>query len=166
MKTLEFLHLKNYPVFEQLKIEEALLRADKRAFCLINEGSVESIVLSNSSKPQELIDKTFIQSKNIPVIKRFTGGGCVFVDKNTLLSAAAGQMRKPSKQRRRRSKLGGLPIHQAREQFERDYLVELLKRHDQNVSAAARTARIHRQSLHRLLKKHEIRSADASDPSH
>ena len=46
------------------------------------------------------------------------------------------------------------------------YLTSLLKHHDFNVSAAARTAGIHRQSLHRLMRKHEIRTADRfSDPA-
>ncbi len=52
-----------------------------------------------------------------------------------------------------------LPIHEAKEQFEKDYLINLLHRHGNNVSAAARAAQVHRQSLHRLLRKHQVRSA-------
>ncbi|HDY83065.1 MAG TPA: sigma 54-dependent Fis family transcriptional regulator [Halieaceae bacterium] len=45
---------------------------------------------------------------------------------------------------------------EAREMAEREYLIDLLRRHDFNVSAAAKTAGIHRQSLHRLLRKHKL----------
>ncbi len=57
-----------------------------------------------------------------------------------------------------------IPYADARERFERDYLLDLLRRNDLNVSKAARSAGIHRQSLHRLLKKHGIRAHD-SEPA-
>ncbi len=53
---------------------------------------------------------------------------------------------------------GDIPISAAKELFEKQYLVELLKRHDSNVTEAAQAAGIHRQSLHRLLRKHGLRS--------
>src|SRR5574341_1365056 len=43
-----------------------------------------------------------------------------------------------------------LSYSDARERFEREYLIEVLRRNDLNVSKAARVAGIHRQSLHRL----------------
>lgn len=82
--TLHILHLKNYSIYEQLLLEEALLRADNRSFCLINEGSSPSIVMGISSKAEELIDIKAAQKKKIPVIRRYSGGGCVVVDQNTL----------------------------------------------------------------------------------
>jgi DNA-binding NtrC family response regulator len=45
----------------------------------------------------------------------------------------------------------------ARERFEREYLAEVLRENQFNVSRAARAAGIRRQSLHRLLKRHGIR---------
>ena len=54
----------------------------------------------------------------------------------------------------------GLPYSEARERFEKTYLLALLEKNDMNVSKAARVAGIHRQSLHRLLKKHGIRAHD------
>jgi len=54
-----------------------------------------------------------------------------------------------------------LPFKQAKEKivelFEREYLVELLKRNDLNISQAAREAEIDRKSISRLLKKHGIK---------
>ena len=56
---------------------------------------------------------------------------------------------------------GSLDYGEARERFEKEYLLDLLRRNDLNVSKSARAAGIHRQSLHRLLKKHGIRASDA-----
>jgi transcriptional regulator with GAF, ATPase, and Fis domain len=55
---------------------------------------------------------------------------------------------------------GNLSFEAARELAEREYLVDLLRRHRFNVSAAAKTADIHRQSLHRLLRKHGLRAGE------
>lgn len=53
-----------------------------------------------------------------------------------------------------------LPFKDAKEKivelFEREYLVELLKRNNLNISQAAREAKIDRKSISRLLKKHGI----------
>jgi len=43
------------------------------------------------------------------------------------------------------------------EAFEREYLAELIAGHDENVTAAAKTAGINRVTLHRLLRKHGYR---------
>ena len=62
---------------------------------------------------------------------------------------------------------GDIPIADARELFEKEYIQALLRHHEFNVSAAARTAGVHRQSLHRLMRKHGIRSTDRfTDASH
>ncbi len=84
MKELHILHLNNFPILEQLQIEEALLRTDDRSFCIINEGSPKSIVMGISSKAPELIDLEASKKHAIPVIRRFSGGGCVIVDQKTL----------------------------------------------------------------------------------
>ena len=39
MLDLYLIHKKQLPILEQLFLEEALLRADTRNFCLINEGT-------------------------------------------------------------------------------------------------------------------------------
>ncbi|HLC21754.1 MAG TPA: sigma-54 dependent transcriptional regulator [Candidatus Methylomirabilis sp.] len=54
-----------------------------------------------------------------------------------------------------------LPLKRAKEQwaasFERDYLIQLLKRHDGNISQAAKTAGVDRKTVHRLMKKYGIK---------
>lgn len=81
---LNLLLLKNTPIFEQLKIEEALLRLNNENWCIINEGSPLSIVMGISGNPEELINIKKVEKKPIPLIKRYSGGGTVIVDANTL----------------------------------------------------------------------------------
>jgi DNA-binding NtrC family response regulator len=54
-----------------------------------------------------------------------------------------------------------LPLKRAKEEwaaaFERDYVLQLLKRHDGNISQAAKSAGVDRKTIHRLMKKHGIR---------
>ncbi len=83
-KTLHWIDLSGMPIFEQLQLEEALLRTDTRSFCIVNRGSPRSIVLGISSKAEELVDVERAQRDQIPLIKRFSGGGTVIVDEQTL----------------------------------------------------------------------------------
>ena len=84
MKKIHLIRLKNTPIFEQLQLEEALLRSDHRSFCIINQGSPRAIVMGISGEPEALLNIENVQKNNIPVIKRFSGGGTVIVDENTL----------------------------------------------------------------------------------
>lgn len=81
---IHLLRLKNVPIFDQLQIEEALLRTDNRNWCIINEGSPPAIVMGVSGKPEELVH---LDKANIPIIKRFSGGGTVVVDHNTVFAS-------------------------------------------------------------------------------
>ena len=81
---LHLLLLKDIPILQQLEWEEALLRADERNWCLINQGSPPAIVMGISGQPSLLINEKKIQSFPIPVIRRFSGGGTVIIDENTL----------------------------------------------------------------------------------
>lgn len=84
MKTLHWIDLHGVPIFEQLQLEEALLRTDSRSFCIVNRGSARSIVLGISSNPEELVDLDKARKDKIPLIKRFSGGGTVIVDEHTV----------------------------------------------------------------------------------
>eukprot|EP00897_Mesotaenium_endlicherianum_P003396 jgi/Mesen1/3084/ME000183S02139 len=82
---LHVLRLKNASILRQLQIEEALLRADDRNWCIINDGTPDpAIVMGISGKPSQLLDVPAVLRGGIPVIKRFSGGGTVVVDHNTL----------------------------------------------------------------------------------
>lgn len=82
--TFRLLELRSFPILEQLKIEEALLRSDDQNWCIINHGSPVSIVMGISGKKEELINLEKARQDAIPIIKRFSGGGTVIVDENTL----------------------------------------------------------------------------------
>jgi len=79
---IHVLKLDHVPIYQQLQIEEALLRADDRNWCVINSGSTPAIVMGISGKPELLIDSEKLDPA-VPIIRRFSGGGTVVVDSNT-----------------------------------------------------------------------------------
>ncbi len=81
---IQYIHLRNCPIFKQLELEEALLRANDQNWCIVNMGSPDAIVLGISSIPSEMIHLDRLQKKPVPIIKRFSGGGTVYVDQETL----------------------------------------------------------------------------------
>ncbi|MBI5273197.1 MAG: lipoate--protein ligase family protein [Chlamydiia bacterium] len=81
---LYWISLQNIPILEQLQLEEALLRSDARSFCIVNVGSPRSIIMGISGDPKTLIDLPRAKEAHIPIIKRFSGGGTVIVDEETL----------------------------------------------------------------------------------
>lgn len=85
MKTLYWIDLpRDTPIFERLQLEEALLRSETASFCIAGIGSPRAIVMGCSSDPKTLLNLPQIQEHNVPVIRRFSGGGTVIVDGNTL----------------------------------------------------------------------------------
>jgi len=82
--TLHLLELSCMPIYEQLLLEEALLRTDERSFCILNRGSPRAIVMGLSGIPEELIYLDLVEQQKIPIFKRFSGGGTVIVDEETL----------------------------------------------------------------------------------
>ena len=81
---VNLIELDAYPILEQLRLEEALLRTSEENYILMNKGSSPAIVLGISQKPEEMVNLPLAKSKNIPLIRRFSGGGTVVVDENTL----------------------------------------------------------------------------------
>lgn len=71
-------------IFEQLKVEEALLRADTGNWCLISSGAPPAIVMGISGKPEKLINMQKVKDDGINIIKRFSGGGTVYIDEQTI----------------------------------------------------------------------------------
>lgn len=73
------------PILQQLHLEERLLRTSSENWCIINDGtSAPTIVTGISGKPSELLELGSVLKDQVPVIRRFTGGGTVIVDKDTI----------------------------------------------------------------------------------
>jgi lipoate-protein ligase A len=87
---LHLLTLNGVSIYRQLEIEEALLRTDRKNWCLFNQSSTPAIVMGLSGKPEELIDLDKVKASPISMIKRFSGGGTVVVDENTLFVTLIG----------------------------------------------------------------------------
>ncbi len=85
--TLYLLNLEGLDIFQQLQIEEALLRNDSRNFCLLNHNTTRAIVMGISGKEQELVYVDKVKEATIPVIRRFSGGGTVITDPSTVFSS-------------------------------------------------------------------------------
>lgn len=81
---LHLVEIRDVPILQQLEWEEALLRADQRNWCLINRGSPPAIVMGISGKIDELVCSKQLEQGPLPVIRRFSGGGTVVIDENTL----------------------------------------------------------------------------------
>jgi lipoate---protein ligase len=80
---MELITLSNTPIGEQLALEENLLRNETNNFCLINTGSSPAIVMGISSHSENFVHLDKLPS-HIPILRRFSGGGTVIVDENTL----------------------------------------------------------------------------------
>lgn len=81
---VNILQLENVPIYKQLQIEEALLRTCNKNYCVINTNAPKSIVMGISAKPENVLFNHLINKSKTPVIKRYSGGGTVFVDSDTI----------------------------------------------------------------------------------
>ncbi|KAF3973614.1 hypothetical protein CMV_002984 [Castanea mollissima] len=82
---MNLIKLKGVPILQQLNLEECLLRTSSRNWCIINQGTNQpTIVMGVSGKPAELLKIESVLCDQIPVVRRFTGGGTVVVDPNTI----------------------------------------------------------------------------------
>lgn len=79
LPSLNIIRLKGMPIFHQLQLEEALFRADTGNWCLINDGTEPAVVMGLSGQPDDVVPQC-----SVPVIRRFSGGGTVVVDEETV----------------------------------------------------------------------------------
>jgi len=90
MRRLNVLRLRGLSIFNQLQFEEVLLRRNKENWFLLNSGMAgTSIVLGFSGKVAELVDEKAVRaaSEQVTLIRRYSGGGTVVVDKSTLFAS-------------------------------------------------------------------------------
>jgi len=81
---LHLIELNQVSILEQLRLEEALLRSSDKNFCIINRGSSRAVVMGISGEPHALLNLARLKEDQVPVIRRFSGGGTVIVDQDTL----------------------------------------------------------------------------------
>ena len=81
--TYKLIRLHNHSIHDQLLMEEHLLRHETDNYILINSGSSPAIVLGISGKAPELVHLDKLPP-SIPLIRRFSGGGTVIVDEETV----------------------------------------------------------------------------------
>ena len=107
--TAMWLRLRNVPRLRALRLEEALYRTDRRPWLITCEtdgadgdavaaahASSQAIVLGISGKPEEMVHADRVEAAQIPLIKRFTGGGTVVCDANTLFVTFIGDEGAPA----------------------------------------------------------------------
>lgn len=70
-------------LFDQLVLEEALLRADDRNWVIVRGGVGPCIVMGISGDLTSLVDVDAALAARMPVVRRFTGGGTVVADEGT-----------------------------------------------------------------------------------
>ncbi|CAM9991783.1 unnamed protein product [Pylaiella littoralis] len=89
-RVLRVLRLKHVPIFQQLCIEEALFYNTSSNWLLLNEGHPEAkptVVLGISGKPEKMCNLELVRRDKVPLIKRFSGGGTVIVDRSTMFAS-------------------------------------------------------------------------------
>ena len=83
MEKILLIRLDSCSIFAQLQLEEALLRTSSFNYCLFNEATDPAIVLGLSSDLNSHVHLEKAKENKIPIYRRFSGGGVVFVDHNT-----------------------------------------------------------------------------------
>ncbi|MCB1113968.1 MAG: lipoate--protein ligase family protein [Chlamydiia bacterium] len=89
---MHLVRLNSVPIFQQLELEEAILRAGTGEWLIVNTGAPPAIVMGISGKPEELVEP----HSTLPMIKRFSGGGCVVIDEETVFVTMIGDMESPN----------------------------------------------------------------------
>lgn len=84
IEELNLLVLKHHSILEQLQLEEKLLRGDERNWCILNQGTSPAIVMGLSTDPASVICRQTYEQRQIPLIRRYSGGGTVVVDEKTM----------------------------------------------------------------------------------
>ena len=81
---LNLLSLNATPILDQLKIEEGILRTSRENYCIVNTNAPSSIVLGSSCNEEDWVHLDKAKKANIPLIKRMSSGGTVFIDPDTI----------------------------------------------------------------------------------
>ena len=89
LPVLRFVRTHGLSILKQLQLEEILLRKCGSNYLILNSDMREedtAIVLGMSGKVAELVNLDHLAAKPVQLIRRYTGGGTVVVDKSTLFA--------------------------------------------------------------------------------
>ena len=81
--TIHLITLKHTPIEKQLEMEKNLLDKEKESFLIVNIGPPKAIVMGSSQKEEQVIHLE--KASLIPIIRRFSAGGCVILDHDTIM---------------------------------------------------------------------------------
>lgn len=82
---LKCVNLRGLNIFNQLQLEEVLLRHTSDNWLIFNSQiPLKTIVVGFSGKILELLNVDLCSKDNVNVIRRYSGGGTVIVDHNTV----------------------------------------------------------------------------------
>ncbi|KAL5722855.1 hypothetical protein ACHQM5_006324 [Ranunculus cassubicifolius] len=85
MPVMNLVRTQGVPILQQLHLEEKLLRTSAENWCIVNDGTnAPTVVMGMSGVPADLLELEYVVRDDVPVIKRFTGGGTVIVDYGTI----------------------------------------------------------------------------------
>lgn len=85
MITFNVLFFSEYPIDQQLYLEETLFHFSRENWLLINQGAAfPTVVMGVSRKKEEDLYLSRCLDSALPIWRRFTGGGTVVVDQQTL----------------------------------------------------------------------------------
>lgn len=86
LEEMNIVRLSGQDILTQLHLEEALFRGTTSNWLVIHDGVASpSIVLGISGKPDVMVHQDDAEQQGVPLIKRFSGGGTVVVDKDTIM---------------------------------------------------------------------------------
>lgn len=84
-RTVRLVRTSGLCILRQLRLEEALLRADAGSWCLVHDGVARpAAVLGLSGRAEAMLHAERVQAAGLAVARRFSGGGTVVVDQDTL----------------------------------------------------------------------------------
>jgi DNA-binding NtrC family response regulator len=140
-----------YTLFQQILTTPALAARDLPVIML-------TVIRENLTRRQELLD----QGLTMYLEKPFGAPELIKVIDNVLATHARHALEHESlavKEENHRTP-PNLPLREARQkwlhQFERQYLIDLLKTYNGNISRVARRAGVHRMTIYRMLKHYDI----------
>jgi lipoate-protein ligase A len=86
MNVLKCVNLRGLNIRDVLVLEEVLFRKSKENWFLYYYECPKAVVVGFSGKIKELINVEDASKQKVQIIRRYTGGGTVIIDENTVFT--------------------------------------------------------------------------------